>query len=142
VKKIKITMRANTAAEATKTDPLSPTEGTGRPRRQAALSTPGTAPPAAAGSSGGGTAAAAGGAASSKASKGSADKASAAERQIKSPGSAEKAQRVAQAQVRTQVAVATALGRTMLTGFGFGRVSTLGPVCIPWVLCCMRLLPV
>jgi hypothetical protein len=101
VKKLKITMKsaagapsaAAAAAEATKVDPLSPTEGTGRPRRQAAA-TP--AAGAAAGSSGGGAAA---GSTAAKPAKGSAEK-------VKSPDPAEKEERLRNAQVGTRIRLA------------------------------------
>jgi hypothetical protein len=97
VKKLKITMKSApgaqpaAAAEATRVDPLSPTEGTGRPRRQAAATpAPGAA---AAGSSGGGAAAGS----SAKPAKGSSAE------KVKSPDPAEKAERLRNAQVGTRI---------------------------------------
>lgn len=119
IKKIKITMKssgplpAGAAAEATKTDSLSPTEGSGRPRRQAAMVTPAAA---AAGSSGGGagtSSKAAGG--KDSAGKDPADKA-AAEKSIKSPGSAEKAQRMADAQVGARIKILWPKDKVMYSG--------------------------
>jgi hypothetical protein len=114
IKKIKISMKssgplpAGAAAEATKTDPLSPTEGSGRPRRQAAMTTPA----AAAGSSGGGAA----GTSSKQAGKDSTEKGSAD--RVKSPvlGSAEKAQRVAEAKVGARIKILWPKDKTMYSG--------------------------
>lgn len=114
IKKIKITMKssgplpAGAAAEATKTDPLSPTDGTGRPRRQAAMTTPA----AAAGGSGGGAT----GTSSKQGAKDSAEKGSAD--RIKSPvlGSAEKAQRAADAQVGARIKILWPKDKTMYSG--------------------------
>jgi len=104
IKKLKLTVKpsgpypaaAAAAAEATKVDDaLSPEGGRSRPRRQ-----PAATPAAAAGSSGGAGGASAGSSKGAKAAAGlgSADK-------IKSPGSAEKAERTAAAQLGARVKI-------------------------------------